>query len=65
VGPARKSFIGRLLDRPVDERVFGTAAAVATAVLLGAHVVRVHDVPQMADVVRVCDALTAARERAR
>jgi dihydropteroate synthase len=60
VGPSRKSFIGRLLDRPVDERLMGTAAAVAASVLLGAHVVRVHDVAEMADVVRVCDAIAAA-----
>lgn len=60
VGPSRKSFIGKLLDRPVDERQMGTAAAVAVAVALGAHVVRVHDVPEMADVVRVSDAILAA-----
>jgi len=65
VGPSRKSFIGTLLDRPVEERAFGTAAAVATAVFLGAHVVRVHDVRQMVDVVRVCDAVTAAAEQTR
>jgi len=44
VGPSRKSFIGTLLDRPADRRLMGTAAAVASCVLLGAHVVRVHDV---------------------
>jgi dihydropteroate synthase len=57
VGPSRKSFIGRVLDRPVGERLFGTAAAVAAAVLGGAHVVRVHDVKEMAQVVRVADAI--------
>jgi dihydropteroate synthase len=60
VGPSRKSFIGRVLDRPVEQRVMGTAAAVAASVLLGAHVVRVHDVAEMMDVVRVCDAIAAA-----
>jgi dihydropteroate synthase len=60
VGASRKSFIGRVLDRPVEERLAGTAAAVAAAVLLGAHVVRVHDVPEMRDVARVCDAILAA-----
>jgi dihydropteroate synthase len=65
VGPSRKSFIGTVLDKPVDERVFGTAAAVATAVLLGAHLVRVHDVREMVDVVRVCDAVLSAGERSR
>jgi dihydropteroate synthase len=60
VGPSRKSFIGKVLDRPVEKRLPGTAAAVAAAVLLGAHVVRVHDVPEMCDVTRVCDAILAA-----
>jgi dihydropteroate synthase len=59
VGPSRKSFIGRVLDRPPDRRLMGTAAAVAACVLLGAHVVRVHDVAEMVDVVRLCDALRA------
>jgi dihydropteroate synthase len=57
VGPSRKSFIGAVLDRPVDDRLLGTAAAVAAAVLAGAHVVRVHDVPEMTQVARLCDAI--------
>lgn len=57
VGPSRKSFIGRLLDAPVGERLFGTAAAVAACVLAGAHLVRVHDVREMVQVTRVCDAI--------
>ncbi len=57
VGPSRKSFIGRVLDLPVERRLLGTAAAVASCVLLGAHVVRVHDVREMLEVVQVCDAI--------
>jgi dihydropteroate synthase len=57
VGTSRKSFIGRILDLPVGERLEGTAATVAAAVLRGADVVRVHDVREMARVVRVADAL--------
>jgi dihydropteroate synthase len=57
VGPSRKSFIGRVTERPPAERTFGTAAAVAACVLGGAHVVRVHDVREMVDVARVCDAI--------
>jgi dihydropteroate synthase len=57
VGPSRKSFIGRVLERPAGERVFGSAAAVAACVLAGAHVVRVHDVREMVDVARMCDAI--------
>jgi dihydropteroate synthase len=63
VGPSRKSFIGKLLDLPVGERLMGTAAAVAACVLGGAHAVRVHDVPEMAQVVRLCDAILAAGVR--
>jgi dihydropteroate synthase len=57
VGPSRKSFLGKVLDLPVGERLFGTAAAVAACVLGGAHLVRVHDVKEMVQVVRVCDAI--------
>lgn len=57
VGPSRKSFIGQVLDLPVEQRLYGTAAAVAACVLAGAHVVRVHDVPEMAQVARLCDAI--------
>ena len=57
VGPSRKSFLGHVGGTGVGERLMGTAAAVAASVLLGAHVVRVHDVREMAEVVRVADAL--------
>lgn len=55
IGPSRKSFIGRLLDLPVTERVEGTLATVVAAVLRGADVVRVHDVLEMTRAVRVAD----------
>ena len=57
VGPSRKSFIGRILDRPAREREWGTAGAVAVAALMGASIVRVHDVRSMVDVVRMVDAV--------
>jgi dihydropteroate synthase len=57
VGPSRKSFIGRVLGTGVEDRLMGTAAAVAASVLLGAHLVRVHDVREMAQVARVADAV--------
>lgn len=47
VGPSRKSFIGKILDTEVDQRVEGTAAAVAISVWNGADIVRVHDVREM------------------
>jgi dihydropteroate synthase len=57
-GPSRKSFLKAALgDVGPDERRWGTAAAVAAAVLLGAHIVRVHDVAEMVSVVRVADAI--------
>ncbi len=58
VGTSRKSFIGKLLDLPVTERVEGTAATVTAAILRGADVVRVHDVREMMRVVRVTDRMT-------
>jgi len=61
VGPSRKSFIGRALDLPPEERLEGTAAAVALSVVRGADIVRVHDVRHMTRVVRMTDALIRAR----
>ena len=57
VGPSRKSFIGYTLDLPPDERLEGTAAAVALCIDRGADIVRVHDVGVMARVVRMTDAI--------
>jgi dihydropteroate synthase len=57
VGPSRKSFLGKLLDADVDDRVEGTSAAVAWLAARGAHIVRVHDVREMVRVVRVVDAI--------
>ena len=60
IGTSRKSFIGKITGRPPVERVFGTAASVAAAILRGAHFVRVHDVKEMVEVVRVTDAIANA-----
>ena len=57
LGPSRKSFIGYTLDLLPDQRVEGTAAAVAVGILRGADIVRVHDVEAMARVARMTDAL--------
>ncbi len=56
-GPSRKGFIGTLTGRPPLERVFGTAASVAIAVMNGAHILRVHDVKEMREVIRVAAAI--------
>jgi dihydropteroate synthase len=58
VGTSRKAFVGRILGGlPPEDRVEGTAATVALAVAGGARIVRVHDVEEMARVVRVADAV--------
>lgn len=57
VGVSRKAFIGQVTGKPAGERLFGTAAAVTAAVMGGAAAVRVHDVAEMLDVVRVAEAL--------
>lgn len=57
LGPSRKSFIGYTLDLPPDQRLEGTAAAVAVGVARGADLVRVHDVTFMARVARMTDAI--------
>jgi dihydropteroate synthase len=57
-GPSRKSFLkAGLGEVPPAGRLWGTAAAVTASVLLGAHIVRVHDVPEMVQVVRVADSI--------
>ena len=57
IGTSRKSTIGKLTGRTVNAREFGTAATVALAVAAGIDVVRVHDVAEQTDVVRVADAI--------
>lgn len=57
IGTSRKTFIGRLTGRPEGDRLTGTAASVAAAILRGAHIVRVHDVKQIVEVARITDAI--------
>ena len=57
LGVSRKSTIGRVLGLPVDDRVEGTAAAVAMSIAGGANIVRVHDVKEMTRVARMTDAI--------
>ncbi|MCK4648777.1 dihydropteroate synthase, partial [bacterium] len=57
VGPSRKSVIGNVLNLPVEERLEGTAAAVAASILNGADIIRVHDVREMKRVVDMTDAI--------
>ena len=61
IGPSRKSFIGATLDLPVEQRLEGTAAAVAISIARGADIIRVHDVREMSRVAKMCDAILAKR----
>jgi dihydropteroate synthase len=62
VGVSRKAFLGRLTNVPVPaERAFSTAAAVTAAILLGARILRVHDVAAMRQVIQVAQAIRSAR----
>ncbi len=60
MGPSRKSFLGKVLDLPVGERLEGTIAACVVAAWNGADAVRVHDVRECVRALRVVDALRAA-----
>ena len=57
IGTSRKKFIGAILKLSVQERLNGTLATLAVAVINGAHIVRVHDVREAVQVVRICDAI--------
>jgi len=57
IGPSGKSFIGKVLDLPVDDRLEGTAASVAIGIVHGADIVRVHQVGPLVRVCRMCDAI--------
>jgi dihydropteroate synthase len=57
LGPSRKSFIGYTLNLPPEQRLEGTAAAVAVGIVRGADIIRVHDVEAMARVARMTDAI--------
>ncbi len=61
-GSSRKAFIGSVTGKEARDRVFGTSASVALAAAAGAHVIRVHDVAEMRDVVRVADAIGRGSE---
>ena len=70
VGTSRKGFLGATLAQkgkplPASERIWGTAASVAASFLHGAHIVRVHDVEEMAQVARVTDCILQPELRPR
>jgi dihydropteroate synthase len=57
IGASRKNFIGVVTGRPVENRLWGSVGAAAAAALLGAHIVRVHDVAETRDALSVVDAI--------
>ncbi|HOG23415.1 MAG TPA: dihydropteroate synthase [Candidatus Omnitrophota bacterium] len=57
VGPSRKSFIGAITGRDACDRDFGTAACVASCAMQGIHVLRIHHVRGMRDVIKVTEAI--------
>jgi dihydropteroate synthase len=57
VGASRKSFVGKILEVPVGERLSGSLACAALAIFNGAHILRVHDVKETLQVAKICDAV--------
>ena len=57
VGMSRKSMIGRILDKPVDQRMYGSIAGAVIAAMLGADIIRVHDVLETVDAIAMVNAL--------
>jgi dihydropteroate synthase len=60
LGTSRKSFIGKILDTEVDNRIEGTLSSIAIGVFNGAHIIRSHDVLQARKAIAVADAIRLA-----
>jgi dihydropteroate synthase len=60
VGASRKSFLGKVLSAPVENRLTGSLACCAVAIMEGAHIIRVHDVKETRQVAILCDAVREA-----
>jgi len=60
LGVSRKSFIGKIIDAPVQERLEGTIAASIVGIVRGAHILRVHDVKALQRAVRIAEAILGA-----
>lgn len=65
VGTSNKSFIGHILDLPVESRETGTMATIAAAVMNGANIVRVHNVKAAKETVTIIDAIKAGSSKAK
>lgn len=62
-GMSRKSMIGQLMDLPPDERVAGSVACAVIAAMKGAHIIRVHDVKETVQAMKVVEAIRLAKEK--
>lgn len=62
LGTSRKRFIGDVLDLPVEERLEGTGATVAVGITKGTHIIRVHDVKEMARIAKMTDKMMRSEE---
>lgn len=60
IGTSRKSFIGHVLGASLENRLLGTAATVVASILNGAHIVRVHDVLEVAQLTKITDAILSS-----
>ena len=63
LGTSNKSFIGHILDKEVHERDIGTMATIATGVMNGAHIVRVHNVKKAVETVKITDSIKRGQVR--
>lgn len=61
VGISRKSMIGAILDKEVNERLIGSISAASIAMMNGADIIRVHDVAETMDALKVCSAVLNAK----
>lgn len=57
IGTSRKSFIGKVLDKDSNQRLYGSLSSNAAAIFNGAHILRVHDVKQHIEIAKICDAI--------
>lgn len=60
IGVSRKTFIGELLNKPVEQRLYGSLGAALIAVLRGASIVRVHDVQATVEAIKVVMAINSS-----
>lgn len=57
VGASRKSFIGKILDKDIEERLYGTLSSIVISVMNGANIIRVHDVKEAREAIKLADAV--------